>query len=103
MTLQLVTIIISALGMGGMVSGIVLHRLARMEKRQDSREEARMQESILVIQGLKACGHLSEANAIAFKRGAANGETETALAYYHDFTKNLNDYLLKQNAERNHG
>jgi hypothetical protein len=97
------TIAISVLGVGGIISGAVLRRLDKMEKRQDKREEARKQESVLVIKGLKACGHLSEATAIAMKRGHANGETETALEYYKDFTDNLNDFLLQQNAERNHG
>ncbi len=103
MDMQIFTIIISVLGVGGIISGVVLRRLDRMEKRQNSREEARKQESVLIIKGLKACGHLSEATAIAMKRGHANGETETALEYYKDFTDDLSDYLLRQNAERNHG
>ena len=101
--MEYVTIIISALGVGGMISGILLRRLDRMEKKQDSREEASKRESVLVIKGLKAVGNLSEATAIAQKRGHTNGETETALEYYRDFTDDLNDFLLQQNAERNHG
>lgn len=101
--MEYVTIIISTLGVGGMISGILLRRLDRMEKKQDSREEASKRESVLIIKGLKAVGHLSEATALAQKRGHTNGETETALEYYHDFTDDLNDFLLQQNAERNHG
>lgn len=101
--MEYLTIIISVLGVGGIISGVVLRRLDRMEKKQDSREEARKEESVLVIKGLKAVGHLSEASALALKRGHTNGETDTALEYYKDFNDNLSNYLLRQNAERNHG
>lgn len=101
--MEYLTIIISVLGVGGVISGVVLRRLDRMEKKQDSREEARKEESVLVIKGLKAVGHLSEATALAQKRGHTNGETETALEYYKDFNDDLSNYLLRQNAERNHG
>lgn len=101
--MEYLTIIISVLGVGGIISGVVLRRLDRMEKKQDSREEARKEESVLVIKGLKAVGHLSEATALAQKRGHTNGETETALEYYKDFNDDLSNYLLRQNAERNHG
>lgn len=100
--MEYVTIIISALGVGGIISGILLRRLDRMEKKQDSHEEARKRESVLVIKGLKAVGRLSEATAIAQKCGHTNGETETALEYYRTFADDLNDFLLQQNAERNH-
>lgn len=101
--MEYLTIIISVLGVGGVISGVVLRRLDQMEKKQDSREEARKEESVLVIKGLKAVGHLSEATALAQKRGHTNGETETALEYYKDFNDDLSNYLLRQNAERNHG
>lgn len=101
--MEYVTIIISVLGVGGVISGIILRRLDKMEKKQDSREEARKQESVLTISGLKAVGHLSEATALAVKRGHTNGEMDTAFEYYREFTDDLNDYLLRQNAERNHG
>jgi hypothetical protein len=101
--MEYLTIIISVLGVGGIVSGVMLRRLDRMEKKQDSREEARKQESVLVIKGLKAVGHLSEATAIAQKNGHTNGETDTALKYYKSFNDDLSNFLLRQNAERNHG
>lgn len=101
--MEYLTIIISVLGVGGIISGIVLRRLDRMEKKEDGRDAARKEESVLVISGLKAVGHLSEATALAQKRGHTNGEMDTALDYYTKFNDDLSRYLLRQNAERNHG
>lgn len=101
--MEILAMVVSILGVGGLISGVLLRRLDRMEKKEDRRDEARKQESILVISGLKAVGHLSEATALAQKRGHTNGEMDTALDYYKGFTDDLNDYLLRQNAERNHG
>lgn len=101
--MEYLTIIVSVLGVGGVISGLVLRRLDRMEKKEDGRDAARKEESVLVISGLKAVGHLSEATALALKRGHTNGETDTALEYYTKFNDDLSRYLLRQNAERNHG
>ena len=38
--MEYVTIIVSVLGVGGIISGVVLRRLDRMVKKQDNREEA---------------------------------------------------------------
>jgi hypothetical protein len=100
---EIVTIIISALGVGGIISGLVLRRIDKMDQKQDNREESRKNESILIIRGIQAIGHLSEATAIAQKNGHTNGEMETAFTYYRGFTDDLNAFLLQQNAERNHG
>lgn len=101
--MEIVTIIISVFGVGGIISGVLLRRLDKMEKKQDGRDAARKEESVLVISGLKAVGHLSEATALAQKRGHVNGEMDTALEYYKNFNDDLSGYLLRQNAERNHG
>lgn len=105
--MEIFTMIVSVFGVGGIISGIVLRRIDKMEKRQekrqDGRDAARKEESVLVISGLKAVGHLSEATALALKRGHVNGEMDTALDYYKDYNDGLSSYLLKQNAERNHG
>lgn len=101
--MELLAMAISVLGVGGIISGILLRRLDKMEKKQDGKDAARKEESVLIISGLKAVGHLSEATALAQKRGHTNGEMDTALEYYKDFNDDLSNYLLRQNAERNHG
>lgn len=92
----------SFLGGAGIVSGIVLRRIDGMNKKLDRQEEARIDESVLTISGLRAIGHLAEATAIAQRDGHTNGEMKTALEYYKDSKDELNDYLLRRAAERTH-
>ena len=101
--MEILTIIVSVLGMGGIISGLLLRKIDQMDQKQDRRDESRVKESVLIISGLQAVGHLSEATAIAQKNGHTNGEMETAFTYYRNFNDDLNAFLLQQNAERNHG
>jgi hypothetical protein len=103
MITQVLTILISALGVGTVVGGLVLKKINKMDQKEDTREESRKKESILIFRGLQAIGHLSEATAIAQKGGEPDGKMEKAFTYYQGFTDELNAYLLQQNAERNHG
>ena len=103
MDTQVFTIIISVLGVGGIISGVILRKIDRMEKKQDKRDDARAKESVLIVRGLQAVGHLAEATAIAQKNGHTNGEMETAFKYYREYTDDMNAFLLEQNAARNHG
>ena len=91
------------IGGAGVIGGLILRRFDKLDKKLDRQEEARIDESIVIISGLKAIGHLSEATAMAQKRGHTNGETETALEYYKESRDELNDYLLRRSAERTHG
>ncbi len=95
--------VLPILGVGGLIAGVVLRRIDRMERRLERREEARKTESVLVIAGIKACGHLAEEAAHSIKRGSHNGKLDDALTYHKDFKDDLNAFLLKQNAERNYG
>ncbi len=104
---QIITIAISALGVGGLISGIILRRIDKMsidmERKLDEQDEARIEESVLIMQGMKAVGHLAEESAFAQKTGRVNGELDEAIRYYVEFKNDLNNYLLKQNAVKNHG
>lgn len=89
-------------GGASIISGLILRRFDKMEKKLDKQEEARIDESVIIISGLKAIGHLSEATAIAQRDGHTNGEMKTAMEYYKDSKDELNDYLLRRSAERTH-
>lgn len=105
--IQIISMAIAALGVGSMISGIVLRRIDRMsksmERKLDEQDEARIEESVLIMQGMKAVGHLAEESAVAQKTGRVNGELDEAIRYYTAFKDDLNRYLLKQNAVKNHG
>ena len=93
----------SFIGGAGVMGGLILRRFDKLDKKLDKQEDARIDESIVILSGLKAIGHLAEATAMAQKRGHTNGETETALTYYKNSKDKLNDYLLYRSAERTHG
>lgn len=99
---QTITMIVSFLGIGGMISGVVLRKIDKSsrdsEKRAAEREAARMKENVLILQGIHATGQLSSSTAIALKNGKCNGETEKALSRYAEFERDLDNYLLEQNA-----
>ena len=61
--MEILTIIVSVLGMGGIISGLLLRKIDQMDQKQDRRDESRVKESVLIISGLQAVGHLSEATA----------------------------------------
>lgn len=89
-------------GGASVISGIILKKFDKMEKKLDRQAEARVNESIVIISGLKAIGHLAEATAISQRDGKTNGEMKKAMEYYTESRDELNDYLLRQSAERNH-
>ncbi|MEA5057788.1 MAG: hypothetical protein VB047_09565 [Anaerotignum propionicum] len=90
------------IGGAGIVSGIVLRRIDKMNAKLDAQTGARVEESIVIVSGIKAIGHLAEATAIAQRDGHTNGEMKTAMEYYTESKDELNNYLLRRAAERTH-
>ena len=89
-TLQIVSIILEILSFGGMPSGLVIcavgRKIDRAEARREKRENARIEETVLIREGICAIGHLSEATAVAQKEGRTNGKTDTTLSSLSGFT-----------------
>lgn len=99
---QIVTMAVSVLF--GAISGVILKKVDRVEKKIDKQADNRVSESELTFQGLKAVGHLSEAMARELEdKGAVNGDTKVALEYYNKFTDDLTRYQNRITAEANHG
>lgn len=103
----------NVIGGAAIVSGVILALVrvligrlntwfSQNDAKDEAREKARRQESIIVMHSIQAIGHLSEAVAIAQKNGHTNGHTDTALDYYAKARDEMNDYLLRQNAAANH-
>lgn len=90
------SVLISALGIGGIVSGFVNRKLTKAEKRAEERQEAQNRMSILLLQGIKATGALGYATAVAMKRGSANGEVEKSVEQYETYSKELDKFLVEQ-------
>lgn len=96
--ISLTITVLTFLGVGRWIS----NRLDRLEKQNEIRNMASMEENMLIIRGIQAVGDLSSAAAIALKCGHTNGETDKALIQHEQFRNDLNQYFLKQNA-RSHG
>ena len=105
--LQIVSIILGILGFGGMVSGLEIRavgrKIDRAEARREERENARIEETVLIREGICAIGHLSEATAVAQKEGRTNGKTDTALEYYRKYRDKEDAFVRRQAAEHIHG
>jgi hypothetical protein len=97
------SIIISVFG--SVVSGTALLYLKRYfdkrDKKDEERDKAKADESVLILKSINAVGKLTVTNSIALKRGECNGETEDALEAYGLVDAELYNYLLKQNANKN--
>lgn len=89
-----ISILISALGVGGVISGIIGRKLTRAEEKNNEREKERQQETELILKGIKAAGELSLATAIALKRGHANGEVEKGIESFESFNKDMENFLI---------
>lgn len=96
------TALFGFIGGTSIISGVILRRFAALEKKLDTQEEARIEESVITFTVLKAIGHLAEATAIAQQKGYTNGQMETALKYYTESKDQLNNYLMRRSAERAH-
>ena len=99
---DIITVLLSALGAGGIVSGLVLRRIAQMEKRDEDFAKARIHENILIMQGIERIGNLSEATANAIKTGHANGEVSAAVKDYKEYCKDLSEFMRECSVEYLH-
>lgn len=97
--LTIISCIMSALGVGAIVSGVISRRLIKAERAAEEKEEARAEEMILLLTGVKAAGALSYATAVAIKRGYANGEVEKGVQEYTAWEKELDKFLIKQTSK----
>ena len=103
MTFETILTILATLGAGGLISGLLLRKLAKIEHKQDKRESASTLEGVLIICGLRAVGNLAQAVAIAQKAGETNGKTDTALKNYTTWSEKMTEFLIEQNAKNIHG
>lgn len=110
MTVELQTIIpiFCAAGIPSIISGVILSRIKRSDRKADERSETARQENILIIRNIQAGGHLAEATAISVSECEHCGEQEksvapikTALSYYIAARDDLAKFLIGQNAKVN--
>ena len=95
-----VTTLLIALGVPTAITGFFFWLLKRhidkKDKEREEHEKARVQNEILLVQGVFASIGLGEATALALKNGHTNGETESALAYAREIKHKQKDFLTEQ-------
>lgn len=89
------------IGVPAILSGSVIWWLSRRMNRLDSRNEARRQENVLILQGLLTIGGLASATARALKEGTANGSVTDALDDYSGYREKLSAFLVEQTVKKN--
>lgn len=100
MNITIISVILSALGVGAIVSGAINRRLTKVEAAAEEKRNAQTREIVLLLQGVKAAGALSYATAVAMKRGSANGEVEKGVAQYEEYTAELDRFLIERSAKQ---
>lgn len=101
--MQVLTIILSVAA--SVISGMALFFLQRFFKKKDRKDEARdkakARENVLILRSINAVGKLTIANAIALRDGRTNGELKVALEEYAKVDREMYQYLLDRNADKN--
>lgn len=95
------TTVLGCVGFGGIVSGVILRRLDRLNAQERNRADRRVREDVLTMRGVLAVGELARATADAVKTGRANGEVTEAEKVYDKWKQDAELYLMQQSAERN--
>ena len=98
-TLQIVGII----GVPSLVMGIILWYIKRYfdkrDKKEETRERARIKNNVLLLMGVSASLALGEATAEAIKTQRCNGEMEEARVYALQVKHQIKDFMYQQGSE----
>ncbi|MCM1225058.1 MAG: hypothetical protein NC548_62465 [Lachnospiraceae bacterium] len=99
---MIVSIVISVCA--SVISGVVVFLLQRYIKRHEDtekkRNDAHRKENVLILKSIKVLGELTEANSIAIRDGKTNGELKAALRDYTDLSRELDEFLIEQIADK---
>ena len=98
---SVVVAVLGCIGFGGIISGVILRRLNKMDEHTKEMNMKRVQEDVLIMRGISCVGNLGVATAEAVKTGHANGEVSAAVKDYAEYHSELEKYLMQQSAERN--
>ena len=106
MIAQWIQVLLEELGIAGILAGVggllVARYLRSRDQKAEERAESLREESILNLRGHKLTGSCFNALTTAIKTQTPNGEVDEANAAYQEYCAELDEYLLKQNANANH-
>lgn len=95
-----IVISVCASVISGVVVFLVQRYIKRHEDSENKRNEAHRKENVLILKSIKVLGELTEANSIAIRDGKTNGELKAALRDYTDLSKELDEFLIEQIADK---
>jgi len=81
------------------LSGVILLALRQWNKKNEKREDMRKEEGILILRNIDAIGTLAEQTVRCIRGEKPNGELSAALDYRKKMKHELEDHLLKVNAD----
>lgn len=84
---------------GGMILFYLKAVFRKQQKKEDLRDQAKKEETAMVLETLNAVGKLTVANTIALRDGKSNGEIAAALSEYEHVEKKLYRYLVRCHSE----
>jgi hypothetical protein len=102
----LFTAILNFIGIGGLITSVIMIFINLFIKKQvtemEKRGDIRIQENYIMMRYMQSLGSLTYATGIAVKDGRVNGEMTEAIENFRDAKEDLDCFLIKQNAELLH-
>lgn len=89
----------SFIGASGMISGLVLRRIDRLEKKLDAREADRVEENIVRGDAIITAGKLSEANTLALRVVTGEEACEAELAAHRAAAERMEHFMRSKSAQ----
>ncbi len=100
--LTILTTVFGLVGGASIISGILLRRIDKLEKKLDLREQDRVDEAVLTGQLLTSCERLTEANTDALRVLSGEELCEAELSSMRAARERLESFVVKKSAEYLH-
>ncbi len=92
----------SFIGASGIISGLILRRIDKLERKLDAREADRVEENIVRGEALIAAGKLSEANTLAIQCVTTEEACKNELKAHRAAADRLEHFMRSKSAEYLH-
>lgn len=99
---ETVAFVLSLIGTSGVISGVILRRLDKLEKTLESKENDRVKEIIISSEALEATARLTEANTMAIREATNTDVCEDELSAFKVAFKKLEQFMREKSAQYLH-
>lgn len=84
----------------GLILWYISRRFQKQDKKEEQKDEARIKNNVLILQGVSASLSLGEATAEAIETQHWNGEMREARKYAKQTKRDIEHFMLQQGSER---